>query len=156
VEDSTRDLGIRLRDVERSLRLIKQQWAAGRRTSLPAGSIGLLTHIDEAPAGCHGRQLALRAGLDPSTISRAVAALVADGLVERRADPSDGRASVLALTPAGREALDGAQSWVGEVLDRALAGWSPAEVAALSAALTRFADDVERSLRSTDPLEAAR
>jgi len=36
---------------------------------------------------------------DPSTVSRQVAALVKDGLLERRADPDDGRASLLALTP---------------------------------------------------------
>ena len=32
---------------------------------------------------------------DPSTVSRQVAALVKDGLLERRADPEDGRASLL-------------------------------------------------------------
>src|SRR5664279_3483631 len=36
---------------------------------------------------------------DPSTISRQVAAMVKDGLLERRADPEDGRASLLVLTP---------------------------------------------------------
>ena len=35
---------------------------------------------------------------DPSTVSRQVAALVKDGLLERRADPDDGRASLLVLT----------------------------------------------------------
>ena len=37
---------------------------------------------------------------DPSTVSRQVAALVKDGLLERRADPDDGRASLLVLTDA--------------------------------------------------------
>lgn len=156
MEDSTRELATRLRDVERSLRLLKQQWSGAGPTDLPAGSIGLLTHIDEAAPGCHGRELAVRTGLDPSTISRAVAALVAAGLVERQADPADGRASVLGLTVAGREALTGASRWVGEVLDRALAGWTPDEVSALSTALGRFADDVARSPRSAHTLEAAR
>ena len=35
---------------------------------------------------------------DPSTVSRQVAALVKDGLLERQADPADGRASLLVLT----------------------------------------------------------
>jgi DNA-binding MarR family transcriptional regulator len=166
VEESTRELGARLSDVERSLRLLKQQWTGAGPTGHPVGSIGLLRHIDDASTGCHGRELSVRTGLDPSTISRAVAALVAAGLVERRADPSDGRASVLALTTAGREALTGAHLWVGEVLDRALSGWTPDEVAALSSALGRFADDIARStrhpdirhtdIRHTDTLEAAR
>ena len=39
---------------------------------------------------------------DPSTVSRQVAALVRNGLVERLADPDDGRASLLAATPTGQ------------------------------------------------------
>src|SRR3954447_2715921 len=41
---------------------------------------------------------------DPSTISRQVAALVRDGLLERRADPVDGRASLLVATAKGEAA----------------------------------------------------
>ena len=85
-----------------------------------------------------------------------MATLVTHGLVERRADPADGRASVLGLTEAGRTALTDAHAWYGEVLDRALAGWAPHEVAALSAALARFAGDLDRSLAHSDSLEAAR
>jgi len=40
---------------------------------------------------------------DPSTISRQVAELVRRELVRREPDPSDGRASLLAITDAGRE-----------------------------------------------------
>ena len=41
---------------------------------------------------------------DASTISRQVAGLVKRGLIERRADPDDGRASVLVVTDDGRTA----------------------------------------------------
>src|ERR1700742_2833233 len=43
---------------------------------------------------------------DPSTISRQVAELVQRGLVRREPDPSDGRASLLAITDAGRESCE--------------------------------------------------
>jgi DNA-binding MarR family transcriptional regulator len=43
--------------------------------------------------------LAERVESDPSTVSRQVAALVRDGLLERQADPEDGRAALLVLTP---------------------------------------------------------
>ena len=43
---------------------------------------------------------------DPSTVSRQVALLVKAGLVERQADPEDGRASILVLTSAGRRKVD--------------------------------------------------
>ncbi len=43
---------------------------------------------------------------DPSTVSRQVASLVRSGLVERRADPHDGRASILVPTELGLRTVD--------------------------------------------------
>ena len=50
-------------------------------------------------ADAHRRALAAAVHSDPSTVSRQVAALVRAGLIERQADPEDGRASVLVPTP---------------------------------------------------------
>src|SRR3954452_21927503 len=41
--------------------------------------------------------------LDPSTVSRRISQLVQHGLVERRADPADGRAVQLLLTGKGED-----------------------------------------------------
>mgnify|MGYP001792507881 CR=1 FL=1 len=46
---------------------------------------------------------------DPSTVSRQAAHLVDMGLLERRADPADGRASLLAITDAGTALLERAR-----------------------------------------------
>lgn len=58
---------------------------------------------------------------DPSTISRHVAALVRDGLIERRADPIDGRASLLVTTDAGMRTIEEQRSrrlqWLTEMLE---------------------------------------
>nr|WP_246381142.1 MarR family transcriptional regulator [Micromonospora jinlongensis] len=118
----------------------------------------MLVQIDLLSSDCHARDLADRTRLDASTVSRSVAALVAHGLVERRPDPSDKRATFLAVTPAGRAALADSHRWYGEVLARALADWTPDEVAALSAALGRFTGDIEVALgnNDNDNLEAAR
>ena len=152
--DANHELGLRLQDLLQSLRLIKQCRSDGR-PAIPAGLVGLLTHIDQVSSGCHARELAVRTSLDPSTISRAVASLVSEGLVERQPDPDDGRASVLVVTPAGRAALADSLDWYGRVLDRALTGWSADEVAAFSATIDRFARDVETSLASPRHLELA-
>src|ERR1700761_4947179 len=48
-------------------------------------------------------ELAEKVQADPSTVSRQVASLVKSGYVERRADPVDGRASLLVLTDRGQE-----------------------------------------------------
>ncbi|OKI60530.1 hypothetical protein A6A27_29720 [Micromonospora sp. CB01531] len=155
VDPATRELGTRLQELLTGVRLLKQQ-RADDRPAVPPGLVGLLMHIDRCATGCHARELAERTRLDPSTVSRAVAALVAHGLVDRRADPSDRRASHLTVTAAGRAALADTHDWYGGVLDRALADWTPGEVAALSAALGRFTRDIEVALAHHDNLEDAR
>ena len=153
--DEVSALSFGLRDLNRSIRLLKQGHPADR-ASLPTGALGVLMYLREHPTGCHGKALAARAGLDPSTVSRAVATLVDRGLVERQADPADGRATVLVLTDAGRGTLAAADRQYGDVLHRALAGWTAAEVAALAAALGRFSADIDHVLGHPDPHSATR
>ncbi|BFU47291.1 MarR family winged helix-turn-helix transcriptional regulator [Krasilnikovia sp. MM14-A1004] len=150
-----RDLGPGLQRLTRSIRLLKQSHAE-RRPAVPLSAMGMLAQIERWPAGCHARELAHCTSLEPSTVSRTVAYLVAHGLVERHPDPTDGRATVLALTAAGRAAVSETRDWYGQVLDHALADWTPAELATLSAALDRFTHDIELALGSHDTLEAAR
>jgi DNA-binding MarR family transcriptional regulator len=47
-------------------------------------------------------ELAARARLSKQTMTRSIARLERDGLVERRADPSDARAALVHLTPRAR------------------------------------------------------
>jgi DNA-binding MarR family transcriptional regulator len=61
---------------------------------------------------------------DPSTVSRQVAALVRSGLIERRADPGDGRASLLAATEAGRDAIAWHRRMRGAAVGPLIADWS--------------------------------
>jgi len=147
------ELMARVRDLLKAVRLFKNQTPP--RPTVPTGTLGVLAGISGIGAdGCHVKDLAAHCALDPSTISRAVAALVRDGLVRRAADPSDGRASTLALTPHGREVLDGTNAWYEEELAEALKGWTADDLATLSALLQRFCDDLMN--RYTKPLEAAR
>lgn len=155
MDTATRELGMRLHDLLKGVRLLKHRRAEAH-PAVPPGLVGMLTYLDRCASGCHARDLADRTRLDPSTISRAVAALVAHGLVERRADPTDRRASWLTVTDAGRAALVDTEDWYGRVLARALVDWTPGEVAALSAALGRFTRDIEVALAHHDNLEDAR
>lgn len=52
------------------------------------------------------KDLAVRLGLDSSTLSRTVESLVRDGLAERSPSREDRRAAVIRLTEEGRAALD--------------------------------------------------
>src|SRR5918995_2760615 len=69
---------------------------------------------------------------DPSTVSRHVAALVEQGLVRRVADETDGRASRLVVTDAGRAALGQVRAEREAHLARVTAGWQTADLAALT------------------------
>ena len=50
-------------------------------------------------------ELAHRSGVDVSTASRQIVQLEREGVVRRQTDPSDARASILALTPLGEQNL---------------------------------------------------
>ena len=64
---------------------------------------------------------------DPSTVSRQVASLVRAGLVERGADPDDGRASILALTAAGSERVGEFADNRAQALAPIVKEWSAAD-----------------------------
>jgi DNA-binding MarR family transcriptional regulator len=60
--------------------------------------------IGERPDHPDGRALSEDVGVTPRTITGLINALEADGWVERRAHPSDRRATIVALTPAAEVA----------------------------------------------------
>lgn len=83
---------------------------------------------------------------DPSTVSRHVAVLVEEGLVRRVADESDGRATRLVVTDAGRAAHDQMRRDAAAVLDRVTAGWDDSDLVGFTDLLGRFLDDLAGAL----------
>jgi DNA-binding MarR family transcriptional regulator len=135
------ELMARVRDLLKAVRLVKRP---PHQTAVPSGTYGVLATIStiESAAGCHSKDLAAECALDPSTISRAVAALVRAGLVLRAADPHDGRASVLALTPQGRAALSELDGWYDKHLADALQDWTVDDIRMFAGFLQRFSNDL--------------
>ncbi len=83
---------------------------------------------------------------DPSTVSRHVAVLVEQGLVRRVADESDGRASRLVVTDAGRAALEALRRERERHLDQITARWSTTDLATFTTLFSRLLDDIAASL----------
>jgi len=76
--------------------------------------------------------------IDGSVVSRQLHCLDADGLVERIADPADGRAQLVRVTTPGRDYLDGLRRRAGSALAGRLAGWSDDDVGTLAGLLLRL------------------
>jgi DNA-binding MarR family transcriptional regulator len=76
-------------------------------------------------------RLADEIGIDRSGTSRYANRLEAAGLLERSPDPSDGRATLLALTPAGHTAVTGLRNALARHLAGLLADWPDGQAQAL-------------------------
>ena len=90
-------------------------------------------------------ELALAERVRPQSMTQTVADLEEDGLVERRADPTDGRRTLLALTDQGRRTLEAdraqREGWLAQTIADDL---SPAEQRVLIKAvvlLRRLSED---------------
>jgi DNA-binding MarR family transcriptional regulator len=90
--------------------------------------------------------LAEQVHADPSTVSRHVTSLVERGLVTRVADETDGRASRLVVTDAGRDQLDQLRREREKHLERVTADWSEAELATFTDLFGRLLDDLTAGL----------
>ena len=93
-------------------------------------------------------ELSRLTGLEPALISREVRDLTETGHVQRRADPSDGRAGIVALTPKGRRASETYRAAADEIMADMLASWSAADLHALAGHLERVVRDFSRSPRA--------
>jgi DNA-binding MarR family transcriptional regulator len=143
VEATADHIGHDLARLMRSVTRMRQQ------TDMAIGFVlGLL--IEKGPQRVG--EIAHALGTDPSTVSRKVAALVDAGLVERRVDPDDGRAHLLAATQAGeRNCVDGRRRRI-DVVASVLAEWPEDSRRQLATLLARFADGMqEHGVRMTRP-----
>jgi DNA-binding MarR family transcriptional regulator len=77
-------------------------------------------------------------------MAQLLARMERDGLVERVADPDDGRSRLISLTPLAAKRLPKAKALMDAHAQDALAGFSADEVAQLAALLERLNANVER------------
>jgi DNA-binding MarR family transcriptional regulator len=89
---------------------------------------------------------------DPSTVSRQVAALVKDGLLQRRADPEDGRASLLVPTERAHQVLADHDEIRVQHFARMLQDWNERDLHRFATLLRRFTTDFEQASQAAPPL----
>ena len=101
-------------------------------TSTQAGLLFILGQRDGVLMGEAGAAL----DLGPPGISGLVDRMTAANLIKRRADPDDGRAWRLWLTPAGRAAMAQSKAGLAEVNARLTDGFTEAEIDVVARWLT--------------------
>jgi DNA-binding MarR family transcriptional regulator len=114
-----------------------QRWMAARAqasgvTAAQSGLLFILGQRDGVLMGEAGAAL----DLGPPGISGLVDRMTAASLIKRRADPDDGRAWRLWLTPAGRAAMAQSKAGLAEVNARLTEGFTDAEIDVVARWLT--------------------
>src|SRR4051812_43089816 len=125
------EIAARLRlSATRLARILRQQAGLGLT---PSQITALATIGREGPLTLGA--LADTEHVTPPSMTKVVERLEGLGLIERRADPVDGRRVLAAVTPAGDAALATARARKDALLSMRIAGLDPDERARLAAAL---------------------
>jgi DNA-binding MarR family transcriptional regulator len=103
-------------------------------TAAQAGLLFVLGQHDGVPMG----EAAAALDLNPPGISGLVDRMAAAKLIQRRADPEDGRAWRLWLTPAGRAALEHTKAELARINARLTEGFSDADIDVVARWLASF------------------
>ena len=90
------------------------------------------------------RELAVYTVVDPSTLSRSLDQLQADGLVRREADSADSRAVRVFITEAGRSTLEARLPHMAKAQARMFRGIPEAERQAFTATLQKMLTNIRK------------
>jgi DNA-binding MarR family transcriptional regulator len=121
---------------------------ASGQVEVERSAYGILCRLaDEGPHRLGS--LAQAFGLDPSTITRQVQSLEQSGWVERRPDPTDGRAAILSLTEEGQEVLQSTRERRRDALRQAIQEWPEDEQETFGVLLEKFNLSLDQLARTS-------
>lgn len=116
----------------------------GQREDLPPSQVAVLLRLEkDGPATVSS--LARSEGMRPQSMSSAIAALEAAGLVRGTPDPDDGRQTIMSLTDSCRERLRtgraARQDWLSRTIAARLSAREQDDLAAAVKLLKRLVED---------------
>lgn len=123
---------------------VRQRFWAGKDIDLSPTDAWLLEAL-HAGGPMRVSSLAAWQGVDKSTVTPQVRRLERAGLVDRAADPDDGRASLLRLSPLGEEARTAVRTSGAALLEEHLGVFDDAERQTFADLLGRFATGLSSS-----------
>jgi DNA-binding MarR family transcriptional regulator len=113
-----------------------------RTLGIAVAQLPVLRALAESPAMTQ-RQLAEYARIEQPSMAQLLARMERDGLIRRRADPDDGRRSLITLTARARRRLPQLRGVLLQGNGEAVAGMSKAEVATLTRLMERVIANLE-------------
>jgi DNA-binding MarR family transcriptional regulator len=122
-------------------RSVSLSLAARVHPELDAACYALLLHFNDI-GPVRAADVVERTGLDKSTISRQIARLDELGLIERVADPHDGRARLVQLTEIGTQRLETVRADRRARLRAIFDNWPTDEITTFSALLGKLNRDL--------------
>jgi DNA-binding MarR family transcriptional regulator len=117
---------------------------------LDQAGMAVLYTLHGEETGLRVTDLATRLGIDPPAVTRKAQQLERLGLVSRARDSVDARASLLRLTPEGRQVLERFLFARHQWLAALLADWPAAECREFARLISRFTDDIDQHLSELD------
>ncbi len=102
----------------------------------------VLAALKECP-GCSMQRLAEITAVDRTSLTHTVQLLVARGLVDRQASPSDRRVVVLNVTAVGRHMFERIAPIISQLDERTMVGFSAEETRGLLAQLRQMTDNLK-------------
>ena len=142
------ELGDAVVALVRTWRSVGRRAPEGSQSSLAVLELARLLGNDEHRLS----EIAERRGVDQSVISRQIGELEHRGIVCRRPDPADRRASLISLTPAGHAVLHRAHKLRQEWLRGALGRSPVADVRMTARLVAALADELEARAHELGPL----
>lgn len=138
------DLIYQIFDLQRAVRCITAASTRGQDPGVAAQ--GILRYVGEGET--RAAQLAERLGVTAPVLSRHIAELEDQGYVVRRQDPDDGRAQLLALSPAGAETLRRVEEQRIAALQILLREWSGEDADQAARTLQKLTESLKISARA--------
>ncbi|MET3141822.1 UNVERIFIED_ORG: DNA-binding MarR family transcriptional regulator [Arthrobacter sp. UYEF10] len=142
--DTAADLVYRIFDLQRVVRCVAAASFRGQDTGVALQ--GVLRFVGEGES--RATQLAERLGVSAPVLSRHIADLEEQGYVIRRQDPDDGRAQLVALSPAGAEKLRKIEERRAATLQDYLSDWSQEDAEDTARILTKLSESLKHSARA--------
>lgn len=104
----------------------------------------IINIVDEADAEITVGAVADQLNVDPSVASRMVTDCIDSGYLKRAASTTDGRRTVLKLTPEGLDLRNQFRRLQRETFEQITSAWSDSERLLFAELLVRYADDSSR------------